>query len=42
MLPGSAFGDAAAGMVRISLTVPDAALADGGARIARFARRMHG
>ena len=34
-----AFGQAAAGMVRMSLTVPDAALADGCARLAALARR---
>ena len=40
VMPGSAFGAAAAGMVRLSLTVPDAALAEGCARVARFARRQ--
>jgi arginine:pyruvate transaminase len=40
VMPGAAFGDAAAGMVRISLTVPDATLADGAQRIAALARRM--
>ncbi len=40
VMPGAAFGAAAAGMVRLSLTVPDAALADGCARIAAFARRL--
>lgn len=40
VMPGAAFGDAAAGMVRISLTVPDAALAEGCARIAALARRL--
>ena len=39
-MPGAAFGEAAAGMVRISLTVPDAALAEGCARIAALARRL--
>jgi len=40
VMPGSAFGAAAAGMVRMSLTVPDAALAEGCARVARFARQL--
>lgn len=40
VMPGIAFGAAAAGMVRMSLTVPDAALADGCARIAVFARQL--
>jgi arginine:pyruvate transaminase len=40
VMPGIAFGAAAAGMVRLSLTVPDAALAEGCARAARFARRQ--
>lgn len=39
VMPGIAFGAAAAGMVRMSLTVPDAALAEGCARVARFARQ---
>jgi hypothetical protein len=39
VMPGSAFGAAAAGMVRMSLTVPDAALAEGCARLAALARR---
>ena len=39
VMPGAAFGAAAAGMVRMSLTVPDAALADGCARLAALARR---
>lgn len=42
LMPGIAFGAAAAGMVRMSLTVPDAALAEGCARIAGFARRLAG
>mgnify|MGYP000991671779 CR=1 FL=1 len=42
VMPGAAFGDAAAGMVRISLTVPDAALAEGCMRIAALARRLQG
>jgi arginine:pyruvate transaminase len=41
VMPGAAFGDAAAGMVRISLTVPDASLAEGCTRIAALARRLH-
>ncbi|MEN9628223.1 MAG: hypothetical protein RJA10_1450 [Pseudomonadota bacterium] len=40
VMPGVAFGDAAAGMVRLSLTVPDATLADGCRRIAALARRL--
>jgi arginine:pyruvate transaminase len=40
VMPGAAFGDAAAGMVRLSVTVPDATLADGCQRIAAFARRL--
>jgi arginine:pyruvate transaminase len=38
VMPGAAFGAAAAGMVRMSLTVPDAALAEGCARLAALAR----
>lgn len=40
VMPGAAFGAAAAGMVRLSLTVPDAALAAGCERIAALARRL--
>ena len=40
VMPGAAFGAAAAGMVRISLTVPDDRLAQGCARIAEMARRI--
>ncbi len=40
VMPGSAFGAAAAGMVRLSLTVPDAALAEGCVRLAALARRL--
>jgi arginine:pyruvate transaminase len=40
VMPGGAFGDVAAGMVRVSLTVPDAALAQGCDRIAALARRL--
>jgi len=40
VMPGIAFGAAAAGMVRMSLTVPDAALAEGCARMARLAARL--
>lgn len=40
VMPGAAFGDAAAGMVRLSLTVPDATLAEGCTRIAALARRL--
>lgn len=38
VMPGSAFGQAAAGMVRLSLTVPDERLAEGCARLAAWAR----
>ena len=41
LMPGAAFGQAAAGMVRLSLTVPDAALAEGCTRIAALAQRLH-
>lgn len=40
VMPGAAFGAAAAGMVRLSLTVPDTTLADGCRRIAALARRL--
>jgi arginine:pyruvate transaminase len=40
VMPGIAFGAAAAGMVRMSLTVPDAALAEGCERLAALARRL--
>ncbi len=40
LMPGTAFGAAAAGMVRMSLTVPDATLAEGCMRLARFAARQ--
>jgi arginine:pyruvate transaminase len=40
VMPGIAFGAAAAGMVRMSLTVPDAALAEGCIRLAALARRL--
>ncbi len=40
LMPGIAFGAAAAGMVRMSLTVPDAVLAEGCSRLARFAQRL--
>jgi len=40
VMPGAAFGAAAAGMVRMSLTVPDATLADGCTRIAALARQL--
>lgn len=42
VMPGIAFGAAAAGMVRLSLTVPDEALAEGCARLAALARRLAG
>lgn len=40
VMPGAAFGAAAAGMVRLSLTVPDDALAEGCRRLAALARRL--
>ena len=40
VMPGIAFGHAAAGMVRMSLTVPDATLASGCVGIAALARRL--
>lgn len=40
VMPGGAFGAAAAGMVRVSLTVPDAVLAEGCVRMAALARRL--
>ncbi len=40
VMPGAAFGDAAAGMVRLSLTVPDAALDEGCRRLAVLAQRV--
>lgn len=40
VMPGIAFGAMAAGMVRMSLTVPDAALAEGCTRLAALARRL--
>lgn len=40
VMPGGAFGPAAAGMVRLSLTVSDAALDAGCARLAALARRL--
>lgn len=40
VMPGSAFGQAAAGLVRLSLTVPDEALAEGCRRLAALARRL--
>ena len=40
VMPGSAFGAAAAGMVRLSLTVPDAALAEACTRLAALARQL--
>ena len=40
VMPGIAFGAAAAGMVRMSLTVPDADLTEGCARLAAFARQL--
>ena len=38
VMPGESFGNAAAGHLRIALTVPEAALRDALARIARFAQ----
>jgi len=40
VMPGESFGSAAAGHVRIALTVPDDVLSDAVARIARFAERV--
>ena len=40
VMPGAAFGVAAAGMVRLSLTVPDALLAEACRRIAALAQRL--
>jgi arginine:pyruvate transaminase len=40
VLPCDAFGPSAAGHLRISLTEPDARLADAGHRIVRFARKL--
>jgi len=40
VMPGAAFGPTAAGMLRLSLTVPDEALAEGCRRIAALARRL--
>ena len=37
VMPGSSFGDAAAGQIRISLCQPDAVLAEAAKRIRRFA-----
>ena len=39
VMPGGAFGDVAAGMVRMSLTVPDAALAEACKRIGALVQR---
>ena len=40
VMPGAAFGRSSAGMLRLSLTVPDEALAEGCRRIAALARRL--
>jgi arginine:pyruvate transaminase len=40
VMPGVAFGPTAKDMVRMSLTVPDAVLAEGCARIATLAARI--
>ncbi|MFT3818729.1 MAG: pyridoxal phosphate-dependent aminotransferase [Rubrivivax sp.] len=40
VMPGAAFGQSSAAMLRLSLTVPDAALAEGCRRIAALARRL--
>ncbi|MBV8736283.1 MAG: pyridoxal phosphate-dependent aminotransferase [Alphaproteobacteria bacterium] len=42
VLPCDAFGPSAAGHLRISLTEPDARLAEAGRRIVRFAQRLAG
>ncbi|MHB2264634.1 pyridoxal phosphate-dependent aminotransferase [Aliihoeflea sp. PC F10.4] len=39
VMPGSSFGDAAKGHIRVSLTQPDDILRDAGARLKRFAAR---
>jgi arginine:pyruvate transaminase len=36
VMPGSSFGDAAAGHIRISLTQPETVLADAAGRLKRF------
>jgi len=40
VLPCDGFGPSAVGHLRISLTAPDARLADAGHRIVRFARQL--
>jgi arginine:pyruvate transaminase len=42
VLPCDAFGPSAAGHLRISLTEPDARLAEAGQRIVRYARKIGG
>jgi arginine:pyruvate transaminase len=42
VLPCDAFGPSAAGHLRISLTEPDARLAEAGHRIVRYARKIGG
>jgi arginine:pyruvate transaminase len=40
VMPGESFGSAAAGHLRIALTVPEAELVEAISRIARFARSL--
>lgn len=40
VMPGSSFGEAANGFVRVSLTAPDEKIAEASQRIARFASRL--
>jgi arginine:pyruvate transaminase len=42
VMPGESFGPAAAGHLRVALTLGDAALADALGRLARFADRLAG
>ena len=42
VMPGSSFGDAAAGHIRISLCQPDDVLKDAANRLRRFAARLSG
>jgi len=40
VMPGAAFGQSSAAMLRLSLTVPDETLAEGCRRIAALAQRL--
>jgi arginine:pyruvate transaminase len=42
VMPGAAFGDVSTGMVRVSLTVPDAVLAQACQRIGALGGRLAG